>query len=489
LLPTLRKRQTRAESIADLAIRTGLDLVLPLHSTRASHASPVEGIHFRAGVLHGENRALGPADADRWVIEFTDFVCGHCRAGHDRVMEPLLLEWFGPRDAEGRPDGWTSTEGWGPHDHPSVVDPDGHDLNESPHPGPPRVPLRVESVPVAFLSQDSMRAAHAALCAQEQHKYWEVRDLLFQVPPPPIHAPAHGTTRGRSDGGECKRDGTGTLHCGLGLYGTRGHPELDPRPLTKEQAAAEEAGAHGAWGGRDRGHWRVGEAAERLEREEAERNEGEALAWGRGRGGADDGDGADDDGGAFDVNGDGTSEVGGGFDEGGADTGGDLSFEHQTTTSGPDRPHSMGHRPHQGLGHRPSIFTGAVLRHVAEVAGLDIESFLSCHASQRHRDEVEALSRLAADLGVHGTPSFLVGPGLLPNKWERQAMRDHHGGVAGFQEKHGTDRPPTLVEGSDAMAVDTVRRALSLPTVGYHMLMDKGRLIHDGKNDSLRGSG
>ena len=27
----------------------------------------------------------------------------------------------------------------------------------------------------------SVRAAHAALCAQEQHKYWEMRDLLFQV--------------------------------------------------------------------------------------------------------------------------------------------------------------------------------------------------------------------------------------------------------------------------------------------------------------------
>jgi len=28
---------------------------------------------------------------------------------------------------------------------------------------------------------DSLRAAHAVLCAQEQHKYWELRELLFQV--------------------------------------------------------------------------------------------------------------------------------------------------------------------------------------------------------------------------------------------------------------------------------------------------------------------
>lgn len=42
--------------------------------------------------------------------------------------------------------------------------------------------VRLESHPVAFLEDDSLRAAHAALCAQEQHKYWEVRELLLQVP-------------------------------------------------------------------------------------------------------------------------------------------------------------------------------------------------------------------------------------------------------------------------------------------------------------------
>lgn len=79
--------------------------------------------------------------------------------------------------------------------------------------------VRIESHPVAFLHDDSLRAAHAALCAQEQHKararrcatataqlpwagrgrrlrhrprqstpdvspvqYWEMRHLLFQAP-------------------------------------------------------------------------------------------------------------------------------------------------------------------------------------------------------------------------------------------------------------------------------------------------------------------
>lgn len=51
----------------------------------------------------------------------------------------------------------------------------------------------MESHPVAFLDNDSLRAAHAALCAQEQHKYWEVRDLLFKVNISTKAASASGT--------------------------------------------------------------------------------------------------------------------------------------------------------------------------------------------------------------------------------------------------------------------------------------------------------
>jgi hypothetical protein len=32
--------------------------------------------------------------------------------------------------------------------------------------------VRLESHPIAYLEDDSLRAAHAGLCAQEQHKYW-----------------------------------------------------------------------------------------------------------------------------------------------------------------------------------------------------------------------------------------------------------------------------------------------------------------------------
>jgi len=87
-----------------------------------------------------KGRALG----ERWhythvVVEFTDFFCPHCQEAHTNIMEPLIRSYV----RDGR--------------------------------------VRVESHPVSFLADESMSAAHAVLCAQEQHKYWEVRELLFQV--------------------------------------------------------------------------------------------------------------------------------------------------------------------------------------------------------------------------------------------------------------------------------------------------------------------
>jgi len=107
--------------------------------TRAVHARPRGGEHFDEGVLLEEQRALGPKLARRHVVEFTDFYCPHCQEAHAVTTEPLLRDWV----QHGR--------------------------------------VRLESHPVCFLDDDSMMAAHAALCAQEQHKYWEVRELLFQV--------------------------------------------------------------------------------------------------------------------------------------------------------------------------------------------------------------------------------------------------------------------------------------------------------------------
>eukprot|EP00238_Polyblepharides_amylifera_P015002 CAMPEP_0196581004 /NCGR_PEP_ID=MMETSP1081-20130531/31912_1 /TAXON_ID=36882 /ORGANISM="Pyramimonas amylifera, Strain CCMP720" /LENGTH=334 /DNA_ID=CAMNT_0041901079 /DNA_START=113 /DNA_END=1114 /DNA_ORIENTATION=+ len=108
--------------------------------TRAVVDRPKEGEHFVEGEILPEGRALG--DIHHYthkVVEFTDFFCPHCREAHSQVMEPLIRDYV------------------------------------------PFGRVRVESHPVAFLSDDSLSASHAALCAQEQHKYWEVRELLFQV--------------------------------------------------------------------------------------------------------------------------------------------------------------------------------------------------------------------------------------------------------------------------------------------------------------------
>lgn len=110
------------------------------HPTRAVHDRPREGDHFQAGVLHSEGRALGEHWAPYYVVEFTDFFCRHCQEAHEKVTAVLLKDWV----AFGK--------------------------------------VRLESHPVAFLEDDSLRAAHAAMCAQEQHKYWEVREMLLQVP-------------------------------------------------------------------------------------------------------------------------------------------------------------------------------------------------------------------------------------------------------------------------------------------------------------------
>mmetsp|Transcript_11898 Transcript_11898/g.20090 ORF Transcript_11898/g.20090 Transcript_11898/m.20090 type:complete len:333 (-) Transcript_11898:44-1042(-) len=101
---------------------------------------PIEGEHFTAGELVKEGRALGEIhEYTHTVVEFTDFFCPHCQEAHINLIEPLIRHYV------------------------------------------PKGTVRIESHPVAFLADQSLSAAHAALCGQEQHKYWEVRELLFQV--------------------------------------------------------------------------------------------------------------------------------------------------------------------------------------------------------------------------------------------------------------------------------------------------------------------
>ncbi|KAK3267061.1 hypothetical protein CYMTET_24358 [Cymbomonas tetramitiformis] len=108
------------------------------YPSRAVADNPKEGVHFESGILEYEGRALGHRHARKHVVEFTDFFCEHCQEAHKHVVQPIIKDYVPGR-------------------------------------------ARLESHPVAFLDDDSLSAASAALCGQEQHKYWEVRELLFQA--------------------------------------------------------------------------------------------------------------------------------------------------------------------------------------------------------------------------------------------------------------------------------------------------------------------
>ena len=133
---------TRSDARRCLAARAQNFRVRAPHlPSRAVAKRPVEGVHFDAGVLHGEvrrlrtrpvsamppvvvaaggapqaafpprpttprrgdrlgalvltrsraqSRTLGSSDALKYVIEFTDFFCEHCQEAHHTTMAPLI---------------------------------------------------------------------------------------------------------------------------------------------------------------------------------------------------------------------------------------------------------------------------------------------------------------------------------------------------------------------------------------------------------------
>lgn len=114
---------------------------------------PMEGVHFTRGQLHGEGRTLGPEDASRFVVEFTDFFCHHC---HEVSMlgAAMAAEW---------PSGRAENVGAATAGPPSD--------NGAPSPGawgqwagPHRVPPR--RVPLGRLPAGSARSAVRSGAAQ-----------------------------------------------------------------------------------------------------------------------------------------------------------------------------------------------------------------------------------------------------------------------------------------------------------------------------------
>jgi protein-disulfide isomerase len=45
-----------------------------------------------------------------------------------------------------------------------------------------KIKFAMKEFPIASLHPEAARASHAALCAQDQGKYWEMHDLLFATP-------------------------------------------------------------------------------------------------------------------------------------------------------------------------------------------------------------------------------------------------------------------------------------------------------------------
>lgn len=81
--------------------------------------------------------SIGPADAPIVIVEFSDFQCPFCKQWHQSVYAPLLAAY----------------------------------------PGQIRVVYR--HLPLTSIHPDAQAAAEAAMCANDQNKFWEFHDKLF----------------------------------------------------------------------------------------------------------------------------------------------------------------------------------------------------------------------------------------------------------------------------------------------------------------------
>jgi protein-disulfide isomerase len=101
----------------------------------AAPAAPDPQDAPRFDISVDDDPALGPADAPIVIIEFSDFNCGYCRKWHQETFDDLLNAY------------------------------------------PEQIHFVYRDLP--FLGPDSVTAAQAAQCADEQGKFWEYHDALF----------------------------------------------------------------------------------------------------------------------------------------------------------------------------------------------------------------------------------------------------------------------------------------------------------------------
>lgn len=130
--PSLLRRPVILGAIALAAVVAIVAIVL---ASRPAAAPAVPAESYEG--LPVDGRALGVADAPVTIVEYSDFQCPFCKRAADTTIPPLKEQYI------------------------------------------PNGQVRLEFQPVAFLGQESLVAAQAALCAEDQGKFWLYHDKLF----------------------------------------------------------------------------------------------------------------------------------------------------------------------------------------------------------------------------------------------------------------------------------------------------------------------
>lgn len=105
-----------------------------------SRLTPPQEPKFEPTVVDlGASPVRGDAKATVVLLEFSDYQCPFCRRHAVQVLPEILKNYVDTG----------------------------------------KVKFAMKEFPIASLHPESARASHAALCAQDQGKYWEMHDLLF----------------------------------------------------------------------------------------------------------------------------------------------------------------------------------------------------------------------------------------------------------------------------------------------------------------------
>ncbi len=156
--------------------------------------------------------SLGPENADTVVLEFSDFQCPYC------TMASGLPAWTSQYQAQ----------------YGDLIGA-AENLKELANKGE----IRFIYVSMSFLGAESVYAAEAGLCANEQDKFWEMHDKIF------------GASTGPSENdGKYTKDNLKTLASGIsGLNTAKFNDCLDSsKYVSSVQKAGQAAGAAGVSG-------------------------------------------------------------------------------------------------------------------------------------------------------------------------------------------------------------------------------------------------